>query len=142
MNFSDPQWASIKGLLETLGVPLEGCEDGAEARVVVVSAGLDGAMRELSRSARDQVVMVRVDKDTLGTLDRWISAGLAKSRSEAAAIFIREGLNLRAAELDSLSQALAEVDAANVRLRAAASRILGGLKPADADATEAAEPPT
>jgi hypothetical protein len=142
MNLSDPQWASIKGLLETLGVSLDGCEDGADARVVVVSTGLDGAMRELSRSSRDQVVMVRVDKETLTTLDRWISAGLAKSRSEAAAIFIREGLNLRAAELDSLSQALAEVEAANVRLRAAASRILGGLKPAEPDTTAPANPAT
>jgi hypothetical protein len=129
MNLDNSQWPSIKALLESLGVPLDGCEPGLDARVVVVSSGLDGSVRELARSARDQVLMVRVDKDTLTTLDRWIAAGLGKSRSEAAAVFIREGLNLRAAELDSLSPALAEVEAANARLRTAASRILGGLSP-------------
>jgi hypothetical protein len=67
------------------------------------------------------------------TLDRWIAAGLAKSRSEAAAVFIKEGLNLRASELQSLSEALEEVEAAKSRLSAAAARILGTRRPPGAD---------
>jgi hypothetical protein len=132
MRLDDPQAAPLKALLEQLGVPFAAGEAG-KARVVVVSAEMDGVVQDLARSARDQVIMARVDKETVETLDRWIAAGLAKSRSEAAAVFIKEGLNLRASELQSLSEALEEVEAAKSRLSAAAARILGTLRPPGAD---------
>lgn len=41
---------------------------------------------------RGNVVMVRVNDDTLGHLDMLVEAELAKSRSEAAAMLITEGI--------------------------------------------------
>jgi Arc/MetJ-type ribon-helix-helix transcriptional regulator len=61
--------------------------------------------------------MVRVDAETARTLDAWVETGAVKSRSEAAALFIREGLNVRASELDRLKDALSGVEEAKDRLR-------------------------
>ena len=74
------------------------CRDGP--RIVVVQASLDEAKKALGESPRDHVVMARVDADTAADLDRWVDVGLAKSRSEAAALFLREGLHLRQRDLD------------------------------------------
>ncbi|MHC4423028.1 MAG: hypothetical protein ACYTE6_02455 [Planctomycetota bacterium] len=103
-----------------------GCGGGPEAasaaskpqvKVVCVAPDLAQAVREMGEEARDQVVMVRVDARTAGTLDAWVETGAVKSRSEAAALFIREGLAVRASELDRLKDALAGVEEAKDRLR-------------------------
>jgi hypothetical protein len=102
-----------------------GCEGASEAasavkpqvKVVCVAPDLGGAVREMGEEARDRVVMVRVDAGTVGTLDAWVQTGAVRSRSEAAALFIREGLRVRASELDRLREALAGVEAAKERLR-------------------------
>jgi hypothetical protein len=103
-----------------------GCDAAPEAasaaskpqvKVVCVAPDLAQAVREMGEEARDQVVMVRVDARTAGTLDAWVETGAVKSRSEAAALFIREGLTVRASELDRLKDALAGVEEAKERLR-------------------------
>ncbi len=81
-----------------------------KVKVVCVAPNLRESMAEMGASARDQVVMVRVDEETAKTLDAWVETGAVKSRSEAAALFIREGLNVRATELDELGDALREVE--------------------------------
>jgi Arc/MetJ-type ribon-helix-helix transcriptional regulator len=68
--------------------------------------------------------MVRVDAKTVQTLDAWIEAGAADSRSEAAALFIREGLKVRASELTALEDALAELRKAKEQLSEKARSIL------------------
>lgn len=98
--------------------------DGAPARVVTISANLTDSAKAMGAAARDQVVMVRVDKETSDALDAWVEAGIAKSRSEAAALFMREGLALRADDLAELSEALKEVNAARTKLRDKARKIL------------------
>jgi len=50
--------------------------------------------------------MVRVDEDTSNALDAWVEAGAVKSRSAAAALFIREGLKVRDSELQDLKKGL------------------------------------
>jgi GTP cyclohydrolase II len=45
---------------------------------------------------RDSVVMVRVHKDVLGKLDMLVDAEICKSRSEAAAHMISEGIKANA----------------------------------------------
>lgn len=112
--------------LEKLGVDPALLQGGGDSpRVVVVHAGLDEARRALREHNRDQVVMARVDQATAAQLDRWVAAGVAKSRSEAAALFIGEGLKLRAADLERLSHAIDDLEAAKARLREEASAIFG-----------------
>ncbi len=82
-------------------------------------------MEEMGRSPRDQVVMVRVDSETSEALDAWVETGAVKSRSEAAALFIREGLKVRADELERLRGALTDVEKARERLRKEARKVFG-----------------
>lgn len=101
-------------------------------KVVCVTPGLKDSVDEMGRSPRDQVVMVRVDSDTSEALDAWVSTGAVKSRSEAAALFIREGLRVRADELERLKGALDDVEAARKRLRQQAREVFGDGTGADA----------
>lgn len=123
-------WDSLKGQLEALGIDLAalcGAElDTAKVKVVCVAPDLKAGLKELDGLTRDQVVMVRVDEETSRALDAWVETSAVKSRSEAAALFIREGLKVRAAELDQLREALREVEDARRRLREKARGVLGG----------------
>jgi len=103
------------------------CGDDAEIplRVVCVAASVGHSLDELGQSPRDQVVMVRVDTDTASKLDAWVETGAVRSRSEAAALFIREGLQVRSSELAALKDAIDEVEEARHRLRARVQEVLG-----------------
>ncbi len=128
-------WDAVKAELQDLGVDVDSCCDIRDGRikVVLVSPDLKDSVEELGKSQRDQVVMVRVDEETSRSLDAWVESGAVKSRSEAAALFIREGLNVRGSELDQLRDALAEVDRAKTRLRARAREVFGTPPAADAE---------
>lgn len=117
---------TVMDVLAQLGVDpalLEEGEDGP--RIVVVKAGLDEARDALKGTNRDQVVMTRVDAATAAALDDWVKVGAAKSRSEAAALFLREGLNMRADDLKRLSGALAAFEAAKERLKRESDLLFG-----------------
>ena len=90
----------------------------------------DVVVEQMGNAARDQVLMVRVDKGTIEAVDAWVETGAVRSRSEAAALFLREGLNVRAAELAELSDALKSVTEAKQRLREKAQQVLGADEPA------------
>ena len=94
-------------------------------KVVCVAPGLRDSVREMEKNPRDQVVMVRVDEKTSQALDAWVETGAVKSRSEAAALFIREGLKMRADELERLRDALRDVESAKERLRQKAQELFG-----------------
>ncbi|MBX9880692.1 MAG: hypothetical protein K2X73_01835 [Sphingomonas sp.] len=111
--------------LEKLGVDPALLAGEGGTRVVVVQAGLEQARQALREHSRDQVVMARVDQATAAQLDRWVAAGVAKSRSEAAALFIGEGLRLRAGDLERLSSAIEALEAAKARLQQEAESIFG-----------------
>jgi hypothetical protein len=102
------------------------CSEGdARVKVVCVAPDLKDSVEEMGKAPRDQVVMVRVDEDTNAALNAWVETGAVKSRSEAAALFIREGLSLRADELARLKDALADVESARSRLRRQAREVFG-----------------
>ena len=103
-------------------------------KVVCVAPGLKDSVDEMGKAPRDQVVMVRVDSETSESLDAWVQTGAVKSRSEAAALFIREGLRVRADELERLKGALDDVEAARERLRQQARHVFGDE--AEASASE------
>ena len=69
------------------------------------------------RSARDSVVMVRVDKESLSKLDDLVEAGLANSRSEAAAYLIGEGVKSRQGMFDKISEKIENIRKAKEELR-------------------------
>ncbi len=102
-----------------------GVEGVPKIKVVCVSPGLRNSVREMGESPRDQVIMVRVDEATSRAIDAWVETGAVKSRSEAAALFIREGLQVRADELDRLRDALKEVEQAREKLRRQAREVFG-----------------
>ena len=131
--------ALIERQLQRQGVDLDelraGCADGLSVKVVCVAPDMKASVKALSEGTRDQVVMVRIDEATSKALDDWIETGAVKSRSEGAALFIREGLKVRADELRKLRKALTDVRKAKEELRRQASEIIGS-GPALDDADE------
>ncbi len=122
-------WNLIRKKLREKGVDLDTLCSGdlgnLGAKVVCVASDLRESVEEMSQKSRGETVMVRIDNDTSKALDEWVETGYVKSRSEAAALFIREGLKVRAQELDQLRDALREVEMAKKNLRDKAKRIFG-----------------
>ena len=127
---SDDILSMINEELKKEGIDLkklgEDCLSGLPLKMVCVASDLEDSLREMGEETRDQVVMVRIDDDTTESLDDWVETGAVKSRSEGAALFIREGLKVRADELARLKDALADVKAAKEKLREQARDVLGG----------------
>ena len=121
--------------LEKAGVDfrvISGHDDELESCTVMCVAGdIAGTVAELNKSPRDQVVMVRLDADTKADLEAWVETGAVKSMSEAAALFIREGIRVRSQELDELKAALEDVRKAKQRLEERARKVIGGDVPSD-----------
>jgi hypothetical protein len=119
----------IQKQLLKLGIDIEtACDiedEGKGLKCVVVAPNLRKSVKEMGDSQRDQVVMVRVDTGTSKALNAWVATGAVKSRSEAAALFIREGLKMRASELDKLRDALEDVECAKEKLKRKAGEIFG-----------------
>ena len=123
--------ATIIETIESLGVEIG---DEVEAslndikgdwKVVTITPDLGESVREMGESPRDHTVMVRTDEKTSKQLDAWVEIGAVKSRSEAAALFIREGLQVRADELAELEEALQKVEKAKRNLRDKARTVFG-----------------
>jgi Arc/MetJ-type ribon-helix-helix transcriptional regulator len=125
-------WALVQRKLKEKGIDVDnlGCRDaaGANVKVVCIAPDLEESFQEMEKYPRGQTVMIRTDAETSRILDAWVETSYFKSRSEAAALFLREGLKLRASELGKLTDALEEVKAAKERLRAKATDLFGRRK--------------
>jgi len=125
-------WDMVEEKLESLGIDLDeivgAVQEGKRGRVkvVCVAPDLGASVRDMGSAPRENVVMVRVDADTLRKLDAWVETGAVKSRSEAAALFIREGLQVRGDELAELEDALERVERAKQKLKEKAKRVFEG----------------
>jgi Arc/MetJ-type ribon-helix-helix transcriptional regulator len=121
--------ASIFDQLRAQGLDFESLsccgDEGSAPRLVCVAANVRESLDEMGKSKRDQVVMVRVDEETARRLDAWVETGAMKSRSEAAALFIKEGLKVRATELSELEDSIRDVEKAKDRLRKRVREVLG-----------------
>lgn len=106
-------------------VGLTGDDDLANCTVMCLTGDMKTTVAEMGRSSRDQVVMVRIDEETLENLDLWIETGAVKSRSEAAALFISEGIKVRSGELEQLREAIEDVNNARQRLEERARQVIG-----------------
>ena len=69
-----------------------------------------GKAIESALSARDHVVMVRVNDDSLKSLDALVQSGIFKSRSEAAAFLISEGVKAQSTLFERISERIAEIE--------------------------------
>ncbi len=72
---------------------------------------------ESVRSNRDNVVMVRVSEEVLGQIDQLVDSGLTKSRSEAAALMISEGISARSDLFDRIAEQIQVIREAKDRLK-------------------------
>ena len=76
-----------------------------------------GETVEAARSKRTNVVMVRVRRDSLDRLDELVECGLTRSRSEAAAFLIGEGVKARKDLFDKLAEQTRVIRQAKDRLK-------------------------
>ena len=72
---------------------------------------------EAVRSKRDNVVMIRVSRESLAKLDELVDCGLTNSRSEAAAFLIAEGIKARKDLYDKISEQSQVIREAKERLK-------------------------
>jgi hypothetical protein len=94
-------------------IGLENMEDVDKAVREAVSRSLDAASTVGDtikdtilkvKTARDSVVMVRVNKESLDKLDELVDSGINSSRSEAAAFMIAEGIKAKATLCSKISE--------------------------------------
>lgn len=135
----------IREELSDTGIDLDfGCceaDSGFPVKMVCMAGGLGDSLKEMGKSPRDQVLMVRVDEDTTKKLDAWVETGAFKSRSEAAALFIREGLKVHARELNELKDALEGVETARDNLKEKAREVFrSGAERPDETTQDGEEP--
>ncbi|MEK6300363.1 MAG: hypothetical protein AABO41_06545 [Acidobacteriota bacterium] len=69
-----------------------------------------GKAIESALSARDHVVMVRVNDESLKRLDALVQSGIFKSRSEAAAFLISEGIRAQEPLFERISERISEIE--------------------------------
>jgi Arc/MetJ-type ribon-helix-helix transcriptional regulator len=79
----------------------------------------------MGEKPRGETVMVRITEEISSDLDAWVETGYFKSRSEAAALFLLDGLKLRSSELNKLNDAISDVKKAKDALREKAKDIFG-----------------
>jgi Arc/MetJ-type ribon-helix-helix transcriptional regulator len=68
-------------------------------------------------AARDHVVMVRVNDEALKKIDALAQSGIFKSRSEAAAFLISEGVKAQADLFQRIEQKIGEIERLKSELR-------------------------
>ena len=72
---------------------------------------------EAVRSKRDNVVMIRVSRESLARLDELVDCGLTNSRSEAAAFLIAEGIKARKDLYEKIAEQSRVIREARERLK-------------------------
>jgi hypothetical protein len=80
-----------------------------------------GKAIESALSAREHVVMVRVNDESLTKLDHLVEAGIFKSRSESAAFLISEGIKAQSVLFEKISNKIEEIN----KLRGELKNIVG-----------------
>ena len=100
----------------------DGADDAvSEAIGEVVATTVGDSLRttiEAVRSKRDNVVMVRVSRESLARLDELVDCGLTNSRSEAAAFLIAEGIKAREDLYGKIAEQSKVIRQAKERLKA------------------------
>jgi Arc/MetJ-type ribon-helix-helix transcriptional regulator len=111
-SFTDDLASSVKDVAQKTGEVLNKATES-------ISKAIESAL-----AARDHVVMVRVNDESLKRLDALVQSGIFKSRSESAAFLISEGVKAQQALFDRISERIIEIE----RLR---SELKDIIKPQD-----------
>ena len=90
-------------------------KQGASA-AETIGDNIKGTIHEV-RLKRDNVVMVRMDVNSLEKIDQLVEAGISGSRSEAAAFLIVEGVKSRQGLFDKMADKVEEIRRAREDLR-------------------------
>jgi len=129
VEFGQDILETIREKLKSKGIDInidtesaDGCE---KVKVVCVTPDLRNSVDEMGKKPRGETVMVRIDEESRNDLDAWVETDYFKSRSEAAALFMREGLKMRASELNELKEVLDQVQQAKSALHNKAQEIFG-----------------
>ena len=107
---------NVEGIVEDVNkvvkVAIERGTDAAESLGENIRDTFQGI-----RSSRDNVVMVRIDAESLARLDELVDAGIMGSRSEAAAFLISEGIKGRQPLFDRIAEKVQEIRRVKDELR-------------------------
>jgi Arc/MetJ-type ribon-helix-helix transcriptional regulator len=90
--------ASVKGVAQKTG-------DVINKATESISKAIESAL-----SARDHVVMVRVNDESLKRLDELVQSGIFKSRSESAAFLISEGVKAQEPLFARITEKISEIE--------------------------------
>ena len=88
---------------------------------------------------RGNVITVRVDDKALEAIDALISAGVFKTRSEAAAYLIDEGISAKAAVFDEVNATARRINELRDQMKDALRRGVGRRQPTSAGPSGAAD---
>ena len=104
---------------------------GTEAADVVSVNIKDGIKETIQgvRASRNSVVMVRVSEEAIERLDTLVVAGIAGSRSEAAAFLIGEGVKARQGLFDKIADKVDQIRRTKEELRTLLDEDRGGWYP-------------
>ena len=94
----DDLTASVKGVAQKTG-------DVINKATESISKAIESAL-----SARDHVVMVRVNDESLKRLDELVQSGIFKSRSESAAFLISEGIKAQDPLFTRIAEKINEIE--------------------------------
>ena len=131
--------ANKKRLMEGIDIIVD--EAKAAARDAIHRSGADTLGETLKEAiqgalaARDSVVMVRLNKESLARLDELVESGVVSSRSEASAFLIAEGVKSRSELFDRIASKIDQIRQAKAELRELLEEPTG-----EAEAAEAEDP--
>jgi Arc/MetJ-type ribon-helix-helix transcriptional regulator len=97
-SFTDDLASSAKAVAQKTGEVLGKATES-------ISKAIESAL-----AARDHVVMVRVNDESLRQLDALVQSGIFKSRSEAAAFLISEGIKAQDVLFARISERIKEIE--------------------------------
>jgi hypothetical protein len=110
-NDSAPK-SETKARMEAAGKSINDAIKQVEKQVENLGKALTSALQD-----RANVVMVRVNDDSLAYLDMLVEADITKSRSESAAFLINEGIKSNEALFNRIRQITDQISALKSQLR-------------------------
>lgn len=118
MSTKDPDKKRLKE-----GIDILVDEAKAAGEAVIRRSGVENLGENLKQTlqgalaGRENVVMVRLNQESLSRLDELVDAGLVNSRSEAAAFLVGEGFKARAGLFQRISDKIEDIRKARDELR-------------------------